>query len=210
MHGFDINRENPRRLGCIHNIENTMVMCHLSDPSNINQISRQIGSVCRHDGLCLWTDCLLDLFITDPALVITLYKSHFHSFFLKIIDRPEDRIMLQYSRNYMISRIYQSPDCRIQAFGRIGCKRDLLRILRTKELCQALSCFINDPRRPQRCCIGTSPCISKGTHCIYNRIDHFLRLMHRSRRIIKINHSLSLPLPLVYLFYQIQSNLKTL
>ena len=23
MHGFDINRENPRRLGCIHNIENT-------------------------------------------------------------------------------------------------------------------------------------------------------------------------------------------
>ena len=86
-----------------------MVMCHLSDPSNINQISRQIGSVCRHDGLCLWTDCLLDLFITDPALVITLYKSHFHSFFLKIIDRPEDRIMLQYSRNYMISRIYQSP-----------------------------------------------------------------------------------------------------
>src|SRR5699024_7362945 len=137
MHGFDINRENPRRLGCIHNIENTMVMCHLSDPSNINQISRQIGSVCRHDGLCLWTDCLLDLFITDPALVITLYKSHFHSFFLKIIDRPEDRIMLQYSRNYMISRIYQSPNCRIQAFGRIGCKRDLLRILRTKELCQA-------------------------------------------------------------------------
>src|SRR5699024_1320486 len=56
MHGFDINRENPRRLGCIHNIENTMVMCHLSVPSNINQISRQIGSVCRHDGLCLWTD----------------------------------------------------------------------------------------------------------------------------------------------------------
>ena len=196
----------PRCLRRIQYKQYSVLFCDRTDFFRIVQISRQIGSVGTDDRFCIFPDSRFQFLIRNISFFITSQDRHFCPRLPTRIQRAKHRIMFHRRCDDMISRIDQSPDRRIQTFRRIQRKYDLPRIFAVKQPAQLLPRLIDHTRRAKRRFARPTSGVSKRAHRTDDRFRHLRRFLHRRRRIIHINHSLTSSVLCIFPFFSIRNS----
>ncbi len=92
------------RLRRIDHEQQPVPVRNLPDPRNIQHIAGQIRGMRRRDQPRLRRNCPLEIRIIDPAKTVRLHNGQPDALPLKLIQRPQHRIMLELRGDRVIAR----------------------------------------------------------------------------------------------------------
>ncbi len=194
LHRLYVDRKNPRRLGCVHDEEQTSLMRHPAHACEIDEIAGEIRRVSADDRLRFRPDQpgnrvqIRHAFLPFP---LKTDKGKMHSLILHRIKRTQHGIVLQHGGDHVIAGIQKAPDRGIQALRRVRCEGNPRRVFRMEELRQQTPAAVDRPGCRKRSAAGAAACISKLAERLRHRPDDGFRLSQRRGRAVKINHDSS-------------------